>query len=443
MRRLGCAAVVIGLVACGDPGPDEGAILTLVSPAGPLAATRIEVVLANASPDAISDVDHQRREPGSRSSETVRYYRQRALGGVVDGMKGVSGFELRIEPDLTISTDEAFIPFVFVYDGATLVGVGNVEDAAGAPAPVAISPGMITSYTVVVTPVNVLSDDDAPIERGTLRTVSCGREASGLWTSGVAWFPIADPALPSARQHQLRLLLPDLAADATATDATARAADLDCDQHPAADSDCDDLRTAYFSGAPDSCDGFDTNCDAQHFVPQGCNSVGSCTVTPGTSSGVQICDDETGTLGQCTPSAACLCTDGSTCAKCTIDFMGNAANSAACSPSVGRLSFQMCGALGCTIEVAGATNGWRAFISTAETGPFGTILTNAHGPVFVEAKLGQTLPVTLGSIGEIYFLVTPANSPTVTVPIQLEMKSPSQCTPIPNGMGTSRMTCSP
>ncbi|MBL0213432.1 MAG: hypothetical protein IPQ07_06095 [Myxococcales bacterium] len=145
MGRLSSLAMILGLSAC-NSGPDEGAILTFESPEGPISATRIEVVLANAAPTAIADVDNQRRAPGSEADDAVRYYRQRALGGVVEGMKGVAGFQLRIEPDITTSTDKAFIPLVFVYDGDALVGVGAVEDALGDPAAVQITPGMITRY---------------------------------------------------------------------------------------------------------------------------------------------------------------------------------------------------------------------------------------------------------------------------------------------------------
>lgn len=445
MGRLNSLAVILGLSACSS-GPDEGAILTFESPEGPISATRIEVILANAAPTAIADVDNQRRAPGSDADDAVRYYRQRALGGVVEGMKGVAGFQLRIEPDITTSTDEEFIPLVFVYDGDALVGVGAVEDALGDPAAVQITPGMITRYPVVVTGVSLLTDPAAPIERGTARTVSCSSSRDQEpWRSGVAWFPVVDPARPEGRAHQLRLLLPDVSVDPAATDASAREADLDCDQHPAANNDCDDLRSAYYNGAAESCDGFDTNCDSQRFIPQGCTPTNAaCNVSNPATAGVQICDDTAGTLTACTPSAACLCSSagGSAyCTKCTVDFTGSAATKAACSPSVGKVTLTACEATSCDVEVVGATTGWRAFIGTAETGPFTNRVVGVHN-VYLEAKFGPMLAPTTGSIGEIYLRLTSASGTTL-MPIQMEMGADGQCAPIPNGMGTSRMTCSP
>ncbi len=451
MRRLACAVLVLSASACGDSGPNEGAILTFDTPGGAITATRLEVILANASPDSIADVDNQRREPGSGAEDAVRYYRQRALGGVVEGMTTLAGFKLRIEPDTETSMDEQFIPFVFVYNGETLVGIGNVEDAAGDPTHVLIMPGTLTSYAIVVTPITVRDGDEDAVDRGTARVVTCGNRVDQMrWKSGVAWFPIADPTRPMGRAHQLRLLLPDLTKNPAATDATMREDDLDCDLHPASNNDCDDLRGAFFEGAPESCDGLDTNCDSQRYVPQGCTQSLTTCSSAGASSGVQICNDDQGVLGACTPSAQCLCnTSGGSsiyCTRCKVDFTGPMASKAACSPSVGKVLLpSTCANTPCTVEVAGATNGWRAYIGTTETASFTTRLTGVHSVVYLEAKQGQTMAATLGGIGEIYLLVTDAQGTTITLPIQMEMNSElgTACTPVPNGMGTSRMTCMP
>jgi len=56
----------------------------------------------------------------------------------------------------------------------------------------------------------------------------CDGEA-GSWRSGAVWKRPSGP--------QIRLLLPDLAADPAATDAMLRDSDLDCDQYAAADRD--------------------------------------------------------------------------------------------------------------------------------------------------------------------------------------------------------------
>jgi len=268
------------------------------------------------------------------------------------------------------------------------------------------------------------------------------------WKSGVAWFPVADPARPNGRAHQLRLLLPDLAADPVATDATGRTADLDCDQHTAERNDCDDLRSSFYNGAAESCDGLDTNCDEVRYVPQGCTAPNAtCSVPIGSTTGVQICDDEKGMLGACTASAACLCATGGGqyCTTCIVDFTGLAATKAACTPSVGQVALPMCEGTTCTVEVTGATKGWRAFISATETptSAFTNVLMGVHGAIFLEAKFGEMLAPVNGGIGEIYLRVTVAGGTTVTFPIQMEMNATSgECVPIPNGMGTSKMICS-
>ncbi|MEO7094368.1 MAG: putative metal-binding motif-containing protein, partial [Polyangiales bacterium] len=373
MGRLSWLAV-LAFAAC-DSGPNEGAILTFDTPDGPMTATRLEVVLANSAEDAISDVDNQRREPGSGEDDAVRYYRQRAVGGTIEGSTGLTGFQLRIEPDMTTSTDESFIPFVFAYDTDRLIGVGAIEDENGDPTHAQITPGVVTKYTITMGAVQALDSADAAVERGMARVVSCSRrtDGGGEWKSGVAWFPIADTARPNGRAHQLRLLLPDVSTDAMATDATTRAADLDCDAHPADKNDCDDLRGAFYNGAAESCDGLDTNCDSQRYMARSCVATNTtCSVGPA-ATGVQICDDDAGTYGAC---SACMCapSGGSTsCISCTVDFTGTTASAkAACSPSVGKILLPMCEDSGCTVEVATATNGWNGYISTLETGGFTT-----------------------------------------------------------------------
>ncbi len=447
MRRLSWLAL-LAFAAC-DSGPNQGAILTFETPEGPMTATKLEVVLANSAQTAISDIDNQRHEPGSRVGEAVRYYRQRAVGGTIEGTTAVDGFTLRIEPDMTTTTDESFIPIVFAYDADRLIGVGVIEDENGDPTHALITPGMVTSYRITMSAMRAIDDDDAAIDRGTARTVSCASRADNgggaSWKSGMAWFPTADPARPNGRARQLRLLLPDVGADPMATDATARAADLDCDTHPADASDCDDLRRVFYNGAAESCDGLDTNCDSERYIAQTCTPANAtCTVTSGTPTGVQICDDEAGTLGACSPTAACLCSAGASpyCTSCTVDFPGGTTSGkTACSPSVGKILLPMCESGGaCTVEVAAGTNGWRGSISTLETGGFTTKLSGVHGSVYLEVKRSGALPATLTSIGEVYLLVTTPQA-TVTVPIQMLMNfQATECLAIPMG-SASRMNC--
>jgi hypothetical protein len=427
-------AWLLVLGACSS-GPDQGAVLTFETPAGDMTATRIEVVLASASPAAIEDIDNQRVEPGSGESQAVRYYRQRARGGEVEVTSTVGGFQLRIEPDLAASPDETFIPFVLVYNGDALTSIATVQDGNGDPAPVEIKPGVMTSYTVTAQPMTA-ADADARIDAGKARVVTCYTDRQLAWTSGYAW---------AGTSHQLRLLLPDTGADATATDATMRMADLDCDDHVAANNDCDDLRGTFYNGAPESCDGLDTNCDSARYIPQACMPANSMCAGVGAAGGVQLCDDEEGNPGTCTPSAACLCQQGSTtpgCLRCIVDHTGPQNMRAACSPSVGQVHLGPCEGVACTVEVAGATNGWRAYISTQESQGFTDKLSNVHS-VFLEVKHSGTQALTAAEIAEVYLLVTPNGAPPITVPIQLGMSTSQTCTPLATGSTSSRMLCTP
>ena len=431
MRPLACFLALAVTGACSS-APDEGAILTFETPAGSMIATRVEVVLANASASSISEIDNQRLQPGSFEDDGVRYYRQRARGGEIQGTRTVAGFELRIEPDMSTSTDEKFIPFAFIYDSHRLAGVGAVLDANGEPSAVEIKPGVITSYTMTVTNVRQVADEDA-LERDGARVVACSTRNQS-WVSGYAW------ATPT---HELRLLLPDVGTDEKATDATDRVADLDCDAHAADESDCDDVRGRYYRGAAESCDGLDTNCDGQRYQATGCTQPNLACNIVGGQNGVQICDDDAGTLGACTPTAGCACTSatGDGCARCQVAFTASTTSAAACSPSIGKLHLEGCPQTGCTVEVATGTNGWRAYIGPTENGPFSTKITGAPGDFYLEAKNGNTFTQTQGAVGEIYLLVT-TDQGTRTMAVQMDMYVDDAC-PLATGGSSSRMLCSP
>ncbi|MBL0212690.1 MAG: hypothetical protein IPQ07_02275 [Myxococcales bacterium] len=51
------------------------------------------------------------------------------------------------------------------------------------------------------------------------------------------------------------------------------------------------------------------------------------------------------------------------------------------------MTLTACEATTCDVEVVGATTGWRAFIGTAETGPFTNRVVGVHN-VYLEAKFG-------------------------------------------------------
>src|SRR5205814_5180291 len=113
-------------------GNNDGATLVVRAPDGPASTVHLELVLANADPAAITDVDHQRVVTTGLTEAATRYYRQRATAGAIDGIPLLDGFQVRIEPNPEASLDTEFIPILLAHDliDGTLVltGVGTVLD---------------------------------------------------------------------------------------------------------------------------------------------------------------------------------------------------------------------------------------------------------------------------------------------------------------------------
>jgi|GEM_PF-2806456 len=422
---LGLAAVVgVGLAACGS---DDGAILTFEAPGGPAAAARIQIVLASADAETIGTGIRQRMQPGALGEEDVVYYRQRARGGIVDKVDTIDGFQVRIEPELDAAPDEQFIPFALLYDDASeLVGVGAVEDPDGNPMPVEIRADVRIEYTMTITPLAYPGANVALAANQGL-VVGCLDDHADVWTSGVAWKPDTGP--------QLRLLLADLAADPAATDATARSADLDCDDFDAADDDCDDLRDAYHPGQPETCDGLDTDCDGQRMEVQECVLPnGTCGGT-----GVSLCTDmganAVSTLCQPDPTCACLSGSNGSCARCVIDTrlgaMG-ATTRAACAPAIGKLHVEQYCEGGCTVEIV-EMEGAEAMLATSELGPFSSRV-QSTGLVYLRAKAGGggfPMPtMTFTSVGRVFLAVTNAvRTQSLNVDLEITDEAVDTCTP--------------
>ena len=427
MRSLGLAAVMVcGVVGCGS---DDGAILTFDAPGGPDAAARIQIVLASADTEAIGTGIRQRMQPGALGEEDVVYYRQRAKGGVVDTVDAIDGFQIRIEPEIDAAPDEAFIPFALIYDDASeLIGVGAVEDADGNPMAVEIREDVRIDYTMTVTPVTYPGADVAlAANQGVV--VGCLDDHAGVWTSGIAWKPDTGP--------QLRLLLADLAADPEATDASARGADLDCDAFDASDDDCDDLRSAYHPGQPETCDGLDTDCDGQRMEVQ------ECVLPNGTCGGmgVSLCSDQgaNAVTTQCAPDPTCACLSGSTngsCSRCIIDTRlgtGGGASRAACAPAIGKLHLDQYCEGGCQIEVVEVEGAFEVTLAATETGPFATRVQSA-GYAYMRAKIGgQAFPtptMTYTSVGRVFLAVTNAvRTQSLNVDLEITDEVTDACTP--------------
>lgn len=414
---------MVGTLGC---GADDGAVLTFEAPGGEGAA-RIQIVLASADAEAIGTGIRQRVRPGGLGEEDVVYYRQRAKGGIVDAVDVVDGFQIRIEPEADAAPDETFIPFALIYDDASeLVAVGAVEDPDGNPMAVSILEGVLANYTMTITPVTYPGENVALGPNHGL-VVGCLDHAAEVWQSGVAWKPDTGP--------QLRLLLADLTIDADASDATARAADLDCDAFDAASDDCDDLRSAYHPGQPETCDGLDTDCDGQRMEVQECALPnGACGGT-----GVSLCTDmgADAVSTPCQPDPTCACMNDGNCARCLLDTqlgMIGAASRAACAPAIGKLHIEQYCQGTCQVEVV-AVDGLEATISSAETGPFaGHAMITTTNTFYLRVKgPPASLPtptMSFTSIGRVFLAVT-QDSRTFAFNVDIEVTDEDNvdCTP--------------
>src|SRR5687767_11606132 len=123
------AYLVLVVAACGS---EEGTILTVTAPDGPDNVARLEIVLANADPTTITELQDQRVAPNMLAGESARYYRQRATAGAITDVGGVDGFSVRIEPNLVMVPEKTFVPFLVAFDAQdNVVGIGAVLDTAG------------------------------------------------------------------------------------------------------------------------------------------------------------------------------------------------------------------------------------------------------------------------------------------------------------------------
>ncbi|MBA3455271.1 MAG: hypothetical protein H0T42_19425 [Deltaproteobacteria bacterium] len=436
-------SLVLVCAACGGSG--DGAVLSFTAPDGPVGASRIELVLASADSSAMT-ATRQRMRPRATTTEEVVYFRQRSTVDSIVGIDAIDGFEVRIEPDEDLVSDETFIPFALIYDDANaLIAVGTVNDAeSGAPIPVIVRPGTVASYDVTV--IKLAPDSDAAgIAVGQGHVVTC-KSDSGSWPSGVVWKPASGP--------QIRLLFPDVTEDPMATDAMLRASDLDCDDHRADSGDCDDLRTAYHSGQTETCDGDDTDCDGRPFeLIRGCQvPSGTTCVAPGVSLCAEA-SNEPPRPGTCEPSAACSCAlvNGTTpvrCSACALTWVTGSSSpgsggAAPCAPSIGEVHFDQCDAPGCTVDVVGTDGQWEIKIGPDSIGPFSSQLTDVTtGQYYVRAKyLGTAVfPTSSTTIGGVYMAIRgPLRAPSI-MPINLELEESvlAQCAVDPTGNNVMR-----
>jgi len=408
--------LVLAMTAACSSGGD-GAVLTFDVPAGLVAASRIDLVLA--SDDApIEEVFPQRKRTGTLDKEDVVYFRQRTAVDSIVGITSLFGFEVRIEPDVALVPDTTFIPFALIYNAQdVLVGVGSVNNDKGTPSAVIIKPGLQLSYTVTVTALEPDLDRHAELSPGDGYMVDCEGNL-GPWRSGAVWRAASGP--------QIRLLLPDPEAT-DATDAMERPHDLDCDQSPAIptmpgedlanvpvhDRDCDDLRAAYNPEQIETCDGNDTDCDEKRLeLIQGCQVTNFACSMPG----VLVCDDltptHTPTQSVCAPTADCACrgTLSPDCTRCDLAFTASSFGKTPCQPSVGKLYFAPpSGTVGCTLNIVNIEGPWALTIAPERDGNYVSQLTGiTSNSYWLQALYSGSAPLSLApplSIGAGYIMI--------------------------------------
>lgn len=355
----------------GACGREDGALLVVEAPDGATAA-RVEIILASADPDTIEDIDGQRRSPTDLASEPVRYYRQRAITGEVDGVGALDGFAVRLEANADIPEGD-LIPILIGFDDQDqITAIGAVMDNE-MPAPIEIADDQLLRFTVTMPAMAPAGDDG--IATNEVISVDC----DGV-RSGIAWRPGAT---------QVRLLLPVR----DATDASERALDLDCDGALATSDDCDDLRGEFHAGAAETCDGRDTDCDFHGQELVTCNVATPC----GASTGVGVCNDRPDGGGSvaCAPEPECAC-DSGTCAQCVIDFQDIAAATVKpCTPALASHVFLAACEGGCTVEVLErAGDPFRIKIALPDTDVFTDKLLGVVDKIDIRAQAADTLTAT-------------------------------------------------
>ncbi len=381
----GATTLVAGMLALGACA-ETGAHLTFDAPDGPSNAEAFSVILAR--PDTIPSIPGQRTTYGGMETQTVSYFLQRTTAGATsDKVDHVDGFTVRIAPDDSVGESE-LIPFVLLYDGNDrIVGVGTYRAGdTPTPSPILVVRDEIDKYTLSFERVDEVTDLDDPAPGQVVR-ITCPGEDQTEFTSGIAWRPLGG--------GELRILMPNDGSD----DASNRDLDLDCDgkivKPDDARPDCDDMRAKFHRGAPDVCDGLDTDCDGAQVMAADCTSADVLCTNPQTntqSPGVELCDDRTGEALGCHANATCGCLAGTGCISCIAQVVAGATQGFVrpCQPAIGMLStYGKCSASEpCDVEVVQTSDDWRIEIAPVGTTSFGDRAFGVTDAMLIKAKHG-------------------------------------------------------
>lgn len=416
---------VVGMTAaaaCG--GKEQGALLVLDAPEG-TEVSRIEIALASAETDDIVDVDGQRVEPSDLAMEPVRYYRQRAVTGAISEVGTLDGFQLRLEPNLDNVPEGLLIPFLIAYDADDRVAaIGAVLDAERNPTHIEIVPDQLARFDVAM---QVLVETDGAEGIATNEAMAIDCEA--FTNSGIAWQPGA---------RQLRLLMADRSQDPEATDASERPLDMDCDGRKAFE-DCDDLRSEFHPGAPESCDGFDHDCDFRPHELVACDLANPSACS---AQGVTACVEASATELGCQQTPECAC-EGGACASCVIPFSGgDGIPSQPCDPAVETsLAIPDCN-FSCEVEVLRRPGDpFRVEIAKQSDMVFGDKLVDVPDKIMVRVSEAEAVTAAPNDvIGGIFLLVT---SPNRTFQLDYAVALAGQSTTCPLDLADMACTNSP
>jgi Putative metal-binding motif len=422
-------AVVALLGACASK-PSGGARLQLEAK-GSGGGSEINVVLVDPTPSAAIP---QRISPTALTTGDAVYYLEAVPILDFSGpASGLDQFVLELGPQPGAGVVH-YIPFVVIgpLTAPTAVGtfVGNDGNPAAIEIPAANS-GMTEQFPITLEAVTAPTDQTfAP---GDYEMIQCNDANSGL--SGFVWQPMAGG-------DERRVLLED------SGDASRRPLDLDCDTDTADDPsapDCDDTNAAFYAGAPEVCDGEDTNCDGQLLpIASSCPYVGgSCTM------GVQYCPDVPNgenMEGACLPAAQCAASDAFECL--VPDRSLSDAPYAPCLESVADIAIAdlLCADTTCIISVSRVPAGWHVVLSTsdpagtANTGSAVVVVTTDN--VWVDFKPDSQVSDTNDSLGEVDLAVVQAGSPIANIGIDLVPTTQAACSVPPAPMNCSAATTS-
>ena len=409
----------LSLAACGSNAV-PGAYLDVKNI--PANATEIEVVLAGSAQVAPS----QHTGAGFDAVEDARYYAQRGSTGPL-ATTGAREMVVLIEPsmantNLTTELTPIVLARTTAGDDTTLVAFATIP-GTGDLLQMQLATATVDEYAATMEQAAPLAAAAGGLAPGERETFECAAE--GL--AGFAW--------RAADGSQIRVVRP---LGDPAGDASTLPLDLDCDGIAATDGDCDDLASTVYAGAPEVCDGVDSDC------AQDPKWVGSCeVVTPVDGCvapvGRDVCDELVPHESACVEIPTALCpTPGAF--VCVVDRVALDAPGL-CDPDIGLITLDptICPNGSCAVEAPAVQSAnWHATVAADAGGPYGSSTVTTHQGQFL-LQIEQTAS---GPPGVIDLFVTSTGSSPIYFGVSIQ-KGTGTCQGAPDGApdGTFQMQC--